>query len=247
MDGTGSETAKRQRLDYNNGSHRMQQQSSISQSHNYPVNTLPPPNSYPSQPPPPSPYHQSVPHEHRSLPEPSPHSFTQPHSGHNTPIRDLRSYPVDNTYSRRGSASGSTRSPDGYEQFATTRSLNNATVNDGQHYSSQYQTEHVGHFPGYPSHDGPLNGNPHHGLPMSNYSDQPHPIPSGHPSDYGQSPVNTVQNPYSGSSYSGPSNPNMNRPKKGSRATQVCPNETVVLACAESDSLGLRCMPDEKS
>lgn len=221
MDGIGSETSKRQRLDYNNGSHRMQQQVSISQSHNYPVNTLPPPNSYPPQPPPPSPYHQPVPHEHRNLPEPASHSFAQSQSGHNTPIRDLRSYPVDTTYSRRGSASGSTRSPDGYEQFTTSRPLNNAPVNDGQHYSSQYSIDHSGHFSGYPSHDASLNGNSHHGLPMSNYSDQPHPIPPGHPGDFNQSPVNNVQNSYNGPGYSGPPNQIMNRPKKGSRAQQV--------------------------
>lgn len=246
MDGTGSETVKRQRLDYNNVSHRLQQQQQqqqqqppTSQSHSYSVNTLPPPNSYPPQPPPPSPYHQSVPHEHRSLPEPTPHSFTQSHSGHNTPLRDQRSYPLDTTYSRRGSASGSTRSPDGYDQFAATRPLNPATGNEGQHYPAQYPIEHPAHFSAYPNHDGPLNGNAHHGLPMSSYSEQPHPIPSGHPHDYSQSPV-SVQHPYNAATYSGQMNhQNTVRPKKGSRAQQVCRGQVEPMLLLNCCSLGV--------
>lgn len=218
MDGTGSEASKRQRLDFNNASHRPQQQPPISRSH-----TLPPPNSYPPQPPPPpSPYHQSASHEHRSLPEPTPHGYNQFPSGHNTPVRDLRSFPIDTSFSRRGSASGSTRSPDEYNHFAAPRTLSTAVPHDAQPYQPQHPIDHPGQFPAYQTHDGPLNGAGHHGLPMSAYSEHNHAVPA-QPSDYIQSPTNMVHTQY------GPphlmdssSQPNMQRPKKGTRAQQVC-------------------------
>lgn len=212
-------------------SHRLQQQPAIAHSHGFSVNTLPPPNSsYVPQPLPPSPYHESSAHEHRSLPDPAPHGYTQSSSGQNTPIRDSRSYPLDpSSYSRRGSASASTRSPDGYPTFPTARPLNNAAGNDAQHYPPQYPIETAGHYSGYANNDGPMNGNPHHGLPMSTYGEQshPNPPPPGHPSDYGPSSVNAVQqHPYGGggggSTYGGAANhQNMQRPKKGNRAQQV--------------------------
>ena len=225
MDGTGSETSKRQRLDSYNVSHRLQQQPPIAHSHGFSVNnTLPPPNSsYVPQPLPPSPYHESTAHEHRSLPDPAPHGYTQSPSGQNTPIRDSRPYPLDASYSRRGSASASTRSPDGYQQFPTARPLNNAAGSDAQNYPQPYTVENAGHYSAYANNDGPMNGTPHHGLPMSTYGEQSHPNPPGHPSDYGQSSVNAAPHPYGGSTYGGPSNhQNMQRPKKGNRAQQVC-------------------------
>lgn len=239
MDGTCPETSKRQRLDSYNVSHR-QQQPPISQSHSFPVNnTLPPPNSsYIHQPLPLSPYHDTSTHEHRSLPEPTPHAYTQPqsghntpihpnnphgytqpHSGHNTPIRDTRAVPIESTFSRRGSASATTRSPDGYQQFPPPRPVYNATSSDGQHYPQQVPIENPGHFAGYPNNEGPMNGNPHHGLPMPPYSEQSHTNPSG---EFNQSPVNAVPHPYGGSTFSNhPSHQNMQRPKKGNRAQQV--------------------------
>ena len=219
MDGTGPEASKRQRLDsYNNVSHRLQQQPPTPQTHGFSVNTLPPPNSsYVPHPLPPSPYHESAVHEHRSLPDPTPHGYTQPQSGHNTPIRDSRTYPLDANYSRRGST---TKSPDDYPQFPAARPLNNTAGNDG-HYPQPYPIETAGHFPGY-ANETPLNGNPQHGPPMSTYNEPAHPNPQGHLSDYNQSPVNAVPHAYAGSTYVGPPNhQNMQRAKKGNRATQV--------------------------
>ncbi len=218
MDGTGSEASKRPRLDFNNASHRPQQQPPIAPSH-----TLPPPNSYPPQAPPPSPYHQSVAPELRSLPEPTPHGYSQFHSGHNTPIRDVRSFPLDTTsYSRRGSASGSTRSPEEYNHFPSTRPLSTVAPSDGPHYPAPPPLDHPGPFPAYQGHDGPLNGAAHHGLPMTSYAEHNHTGP-GHPSDYLPSPTNMVHPQYAPAHpavSSGP--PNMHRPKKGTRAQQVC-------------------------
>lgn len=240
MDGTGPEASKRQRLDsYNNVSHRLQQQPSTSQSHGFSVNTLPPPNSsYVPHPLPPSPYHESAVHEHRSLPDPTTHGYTQPHSGQNTPIRDPRAYPLDANYPRRGSTTNSTRSPDGFQQFPTARPVNStAAGNDGQHYPQpSYPIETAGQFGGYANHDTSLNGNPQHGLPMSTYNNEPvHPNPTGHPSDYNPSPVNAVPHVYAGSNYTGPPNhQNMQRAKKGNRATQV----------RESDATGMMGPPN---
>ena len=220
MEGPGSEASKRQRLDSYNVSHRLQQQPPTAQSHGYSGHTLPPPNSYVQPPPiPQSPYHEAPPHEHRNLPDPIPHGYS--HSGHNTPIRDSRSYPSDPGYSRRGSASGATRSPDEYPQYATARNLS-STSSEAPHFPPQH-LEHAVHLSGYPPHDGPMNGNTHHGLPMSNYNEPNYPA-QGHAPEYSQSPVNTGPHPYGGPGYN--ASPgyhlNMPRPKKGNRAQQVC-------------------------
>ncbi|KAL8799630.1 MAG: hypothetical protein Q9200_007491 [Gallowayella weberi] len=199
MDGPGSDSSKRPRLGPYDAphSHRMQPQLPITQSHGYgPGHTLPPPNPSPAAVPYPHP--QSTVHspyndyESRNLPvpEPTPHQYVQAaHSGHSTPLRDQRPYPSEpSSYSRRGSASGPTRSPDDYA-YPSGRPLTVATTNDGQHYPPQHYP--VDHAPGppYHPHDGHINGHTNHGLPMPHYNDQNHGLPSAHPHDYGQSPV----------------------------------------------------------
>ena len=230
MEGSGSETSKRPRLGPYDGSHAMQPQLSIAQSHNYAGHTLPPPNPssssghYIPQPQavPQSPYHDAASHELRNLPEPTPHAYVQAHSGHSTPIRDQRPFPSDTSYSRRGSASGSTRSPDEYQQYPSSRSLSIAASNERQHYSQQYPLDHAGHQ-AYTSHDPPMNGNTHHGLPMpTSYGDQNHTPTQGHPIEYGQSPVNAMQHPYGGPLLSVQSSYQNMQKKKGTRAQQVC-------------------------
>ena len=219
MEGPGSEASKRQRLDSYNVSHRLQQRPPLSQSHTYSGHTLPPPNSYVQPPPiPQSPYHEAPPHEHRNLPDSIPHGYTHSLSGHNTLIRD---YPSDPGYSRRGSASGATRSPDEYPQYAAARNLS-FTSSEAPHFPSQH-LEHAVHLSEYPFQDGPLNGDTHHGLSMSNYNEQNYSITQGHTPEYSQSPVNVGPHSYSGFAYgvSPDYHPSMQRPKKGNRAQQV--------------------------
>ena len=223
MEGPGSEASKRQRLDSYNVSHRLQQQQPpISQPHTYSGHTLPPPNSYVQPPPiPQSPYHEAPPHEHRNLPDPIPHGYNHSLSGHNTPIRDSRGYPSDPGYSRRGSASGATRSPDEYPQYAAARNLS-STSSEAQHFPPQH-LEHAVHWSGYPPQDGPLNGNTHHGLPMANYNEQNYTVTQGHAPEYSQSPVNAGPHSYGASGYGASPgyHSSMQRPKKGNRAQQV--------------------------
>ncbi len=222
MEGQGPE-AKRPRLDtYNDGSYRMQQQPPIAPSHSYSSHPPPPRNHYPhgAPPPPPSPYYESGAHDHnRALPDPT-GGYTQPQSGHNTPAREQRHYASEPTYSRRGSASAITRSPDGYQQYPNGRPLNSAATTEG-HHPPTYSTDAAGHAVGYPNHDGPMNGNAHHGLPMSAYSDNAHSVAQGHP-EYSQSPVSATPHPFSGGGYGPQSSYQiMQRSKKGNRATQV--------------------------
>ncbi|KAL9614805.1 MAG: hypothetical protein Q9167_000715 [Letrouitia subvulpina] len=222
MEASGSEASKRPRLGTYDGSHGMQPQPSIAQSHSYTGHTLPPPN-----PPPPSahyipqsPYHDASSHELRSLPEPTPHAYVQAHSGHSTPIREQRPFPADVNYSRRGSASRPTRSPDEYQQYQPTRALSIATSTDRQHYPQQHPIDHAGHS-AYAPHDTPMNGNAHHGLPMLSYNDQSHNPSQGHPAEYSQSPVSTMPHSYGNSLLSAQSNyQNMQQKKKGTRAQQ---------------------------
>lgn len=229
MEGPGSEASKRQRLDSYNVSHRLQQQQQqqppIPQPHTYSGHTLPPPNSYVQPPPiPQSPYHEAPPHEHRNLPDPIPHGYTHSLSGHNTPIRDSRGYPSDPVYSRRGSASGATRSPDEYPQYAAARNLS-STSSEAQHFPPQHleHTVHLSGYPPVPPPDASLNGNTHHGLPMANYNEQNYPIAQGHAPEYSQSPVNAGPHPYGASGYGASPgyHSSMQRPKKGNRAQQV--------------------------
>ncbi|KAL8990997.1 MAG: hypothetical protein Q9177_000476 [Variospora cf. flavescens] len=209
MDALGAEAAKRPRLGPFDASHshRMQPQLPITQSHGYGVgHTLPPPNPSPAsaayghqQSAVPSPYNDN---ELRNLPapEPTPHQYVQAaHSGHSTPLRDQRPYPSEpSSYSRQGSASGPTRSPDDYG-YPSGRPLNIATTTiEGPHYPAQhYPVDHGGAVPYHP-HDGHINGTTNHGLPVPNYSDQGHPPLSAHSHDYSQSPVSA--NPHYGPS-----------------------------------------------
>lgn len=209
MDALGAEAAKRPRLGPFDASHshRMQPQLPITQSHGYGVgHTLPPPNPSPAsaayghqQSVVPSPYNDN---ELRNLPapEPTPHQYVQAaHSGHSTPLRDQRPYPSEpSSYSRQGSASGPTRSPDDYG-YPSGRPLNIATTTtEGPHYPAQhYPVDHGAAVPYHP-HDGHINGTTNHGLPVPNYNDQGHLPLSAHSHDYSQSPVSA--NPHYGPS-----------------------------------------------
>ncbi|KAL8832185.1 MAG: hypothetical protein Q9170_004983 [Blastenia crenularia] len=208
----------------------MQPQLPITQSHGYGAgHTLPPPNPSPAS----APYghqHSAVQspysdHELRNLPvpEPTPHQYVQAaHSGHSTPLRDQRSYPSEpSSYSRRGSASGPTRSPDEYG-YPPGRPLSIATTSEAPHYPQHYPVDH-GPGPPYHPHDGPINGTTNHGLPLPNYHDQAHP----HPQEYAQSPVSA--NPHYGPSVMTAAQAahyqNLQRDKvrsKGHRAQQAC-------------------------
>ena len=215
--------AKRPRLDttYSASTHRSQQQP-IAPSHNYSAHAPPPRNSYPSgAPPPPSPYYDPGSHDHdRALPHPShassAHPSYTPHSGHNTPVREQRHYAPDTGYSRRGSASATTRSPDAsYQPYSSGRHISGT---DG-HYSSSYASDSANHAVGYPNSDGTMNGQTH-GLPMPTYPEQPH-ASSGRPSDYGHSPVNVAPPGYPVSPFGGATGYQNMRVRKGQRATQV--------------------------
>ncbi|KAA6413467.1 MAG: hypothetical protein FRX48_03213 [Lasallia pustulata] len=219
MEGIGPE-GKRPRLDSYGGpalSHRMQQQPSETPLHNYSSHALPPPNAY-TQPPPPSPYHDVANTDHRSLPEPAQHGYTHITSGFNTPVRDARSYPPDTSYSRHGSVSAPTRSPDDIQQLAQLRPLNTASANEGHHYPQHPQLEHGGSQAGYATYDMQTNGNVVHSLPMAGQNDSGH----GH-SHY--SPVNTPSFAQGQGPFSAPPNNNATwllPKKKNSRAQQAC-------------------------
>lgn len=226
MEGMGPE-GKRPRLDSYGGptiSHRMQQQSSDTPLHGYSSHALPPPNAY-TQPPPPSPYHDVVNIDHRSLPEPAQHGYTHVNSGYNTPVRDARSYPPDASYSRHGSVSAPTRSPDDIQQLAQLRPLNSASANEGHHYSQHPQLEQGGSQVGYASYDMQTNGNVVHSLPMAGQNDSGH----GHPN---YSPVNTPSFTQGQGPFSAPPNNNATwllPKKKNSRAQQVRASVFVLL------------------
>ena len=219
MEGPGPEV-KRPRLDtYDDGTYRLQQQLPIAPSHSYSSHPPPPRNYYPhgAPPPPPSPYYDTGGHDHnRALPDPT--GYTQSQSGHNTPAREQRHYA--DTYSRRGSVSATTRSPESYQQYPGGRALSSAGTNDG-HYPATYSTDAAGHAVGYPSTDGPMNGIVHNGLPLSAYPDNPHTALPTQP-EYSRSPISTTPHSYPGGAY-GPqsSYQMMQRSKKGNRATQV--------------------------
>lgn len=244
MEGQGPE-AKRPRLDiYNEGSHRIPQQP-LAPSHSYQSSQPPPPRNHYSHggpPPPQSPYYDSGPHEHnRALPEPTGYT-PHPQSGHNTPAREQRHY-ASESYSRRGSASASTRSPDGYQQYSGARPANSAATNDG-HYPT-YPIDSAGHAVGYPNHDGSMNGSAHHGLPMLAYPEHSHSISPavapGRP-DYSHSPVSANPHSYPPGPYGHGAAYVMQRSKKGNRATQVRRNPIITELLLTLSSLGLRCL-----
>ena len=199
--------------------HRSQQHP-VASSHGYSAHTLPPRNSYPpgANPTPPSPYYEAGPHEHdRALPPPSAHQSYTSHSGHNTPVRDQRHYAPDPAYSRRGSASATTRSPEStYQQYPSGRPVNSS---EG-HYASSYPSDSANHAVGYPNTDGTMNGH-QHGLPMPTYPETT-PVSVGRPPEYGHSPVNVPPSGYPGTPYSAQANyQTLQRMRKGNRATQV--------------------------
>lgn len=237
MDGPGSEAAKRPRLGPYDAahSHRMQPQLPLTQSHGYgagAAHTLPPPNPPPASAPYAhqqsaglSPYNNDNELRNLPVPEPTPHQYVQAaHSGHSTPLRD-RTYPSEpSSYSRRGSASGATRSPDDYG-YPSGRPLSIATTTEGPHYPPQHYPVDHGGGPPYHPHDGSINGTANHGHPMSNYNDQAHLPLSAHPQEYNQSPV-TAHPHYGPSAMSAQAAAyqNMQREKvrqKGHRAQQV--------------------------
>ena len=227
MEGTGPEAVKRPRLDSYSGpvsAHRIQQQASEASSHSYPGHALPPPSAY-NQHLPLSPYHDPT-GEHRSLPEPPHHgSYPQSHSGYTTPIRDLRSFPPESTYSRNGSASAPTRSPDDIQQLAQLRPLNTASANEGYHYPQHPHPETTRTPSGYITHDGLPNGTLHslamttHNEPMS-----APPFP-GPPGSIPNTPMGNGTSMHGGGGQFNPPQINtwMPRPaRKHTRATQVC-------------------------
>ncbi|MCJ1355148.1 MAG: hypothetical protein MMC33_005139 [Icmadophila ericetorum] len=174
MEELGPEMVKRPRLESYGGasSSRMQhiqQQVPEASSHAYSGPALHPPPAY-HHPLPPSPYHDSA-NEHRSLPEPSPHNYAPGHSGYTTPIRDTRCYPPEPTYSRHGSASAPTRSPDDVQQLAQLRPLNTAIANEVHHYQQPSHPEVLRPPTGYMNHEShsDLNTTTHS---MQNHNDQ---------------------------------------------------------------------------
>lgn len=232
---------KRPRLDTTYAaSHRSHasHQHSIAPSHSYSPHTLPPRNSYPSGPPPPpaSQYYETALEHDRALPHPSSaHPGYTPHSGHSTPVREQRQYAPDSNYTGRGSASAAKESPEGsYQQYPGGRPLNSA---DG-HYHSSYASDSANHAVGYPNNDGTMNGHTH-GLPMPTYSEVT-PGSSGRPPEYDHSPVNLAQSGYPGSAYGTPSSSyNVQRMRKGNRATQVSIGEDRCWYLVTDSSTGL--------
>ena len=219
MEGPGLELNKRPRLESYSGPpqpHRMQQQLPDAQLHNYSNNALPPPNTY-HTPVPPSPYDGSA-SDHRSLPEPSQHGYGQSHSGYNTPSRDLRGYAPEASYSRHGSVSAPTRSPDEIQHLTQLRPLNTASANEAHHYAQQHHPDSAPPT-AYVAHEGHANGNAH-GLPMPGYNDSAHAsYQHGHHS-YLNSPGHASTTPFSGAQYS--NQMYATRPmKKTTRAQQV--------------------------
>lgn len=226
MEGTGPDV-KRPRLNYDTAP-RM-----ASQHHPHPPpspahpnpSILPAPSStysVPPQhqpPPPPSPFGHELPHDPRAPVEPSVHSFVQHHSGQNTP-RDGR-FPHEMSYSRRGSASATPRSPDDHH-FPPPRSMGIAMSNDAPHYPpQQYSAEPASHLVGYQAPDQHINGNISHGLPMHPHGDGAAGVPPAQYTEYGQPPMHPGPHAYPGIPYGSALPAAQIRGKKGNRAQQV--------------------------
>ncbi|MCJ1405752.1 hypothetical protein MMC11_008982 [Xylographa trunciseda] len=230
MEEIGPEASKRPRLDSFGGAapmHRMHQQHTESPLplHNYQTHALRPPSAY-NQPLPPSPYDAA--HDHRNVPELPPHGYPHPQSGYNTPVQNTRPFQPEPTYSRHGSVSAPTRSPDEGPPLTALRPLNTATANEGQHYPSHPVSEAPNHLGGHPVAYGPPDGYVNgtaHGLPMSTPHDpsQRPPLP-GQYTNYTESPVGPVGPPYSAGLYG--TNQDWLRqqqgPRKNTRALQAC-------------------------
>ena len=225
MEGTGPDV-KRPRLNYD-APPRM-----TSQHHPHPPpspahqnpSILPAPSSTYSAPqhqppPPPSPFSHELPHDPRAPVEPTVHSFVQHHSGQNTP-RDGR-FPHELSFSRRGSASATPRSPDDHH-FPPPRSMSVAVPNEAPHYPpQQYSAESTSHLVGYQASDPHMNGNMSHGLPMHPHGDGGAGIPPAQYTEYSQTPMHPGSHAYSGIPYGGPMPQAQMRGKKGNRAQQV--------------------------
>ena len=194
----------------------------ISPAHANNQSILPAPATYPGplgqHGPPPSPFHDA-PHDVRVPVEPSVHSFVQHHSGHTTP-RDGR-FPHEVNYSRRGSASGTPRSPDDHHFPPPPRSMSVST-NDPASYPSQYATEAGSHLIGYQAPDQHMNGNIHHGLSIHTHPNEAGPGMGAMSYEYGQ-PMHPNAHPYAGAYGSQMQGQAQLRAKKGNRAQQVCP------------------------
>ena len=249
MEGIGSDTNKRPRLDsYSKGAHsahqpqhiqqphQQQQQQQQQQQHQLPEvssshghshphtpHVLPPPPSF-NNPLPISPYAEAL-GEHRSLPDPSHHSYAHPYSGHNTPIREHRSYPSDLEYSRHGSLSAPTRSPDDPPPLTHLRPLNTPSANEGPHYPHHSHPDATRHSVGYHTVEGHSNGSAH-SLTMSSHPDSASTQPTpGHVGNYSHSPVSNGPSLHvgSGGQYNTPQMSQwIQRPaRKNTRAQQV--------------------------
>ncbi|MCJ1383288.1 hypothetical protein MMC17_006401 [Xylographa soralifera] len=230
MEEIGPEASKRPRLDSFGGAAPMQgvhQQHTESPLplHNYQTHALRPPSAY-NQPLPPSPYDAA--HDHRNLPEHLPQGYPHPQSGYTTPVQNTRPFQPESTYSRHGSVSAPTHSPDDGPPLTALRPLNTASANKGQHYPSHPVSEAPSHLGGHPIAYGPpegyMNGTAH-GLPMSTPHDpsQRPPLP-GQFASYAESPVGPGGPPYSAGIY-GPSQEWMRQqqgPRKNTRALQAC-------------------------
>ena len=250
MEELGPETVKRPRLDSYGGAssarmQHLQQQVPEAPAHAYSGPALHPPPAY-IHPPPPSPYHDSA-NDHRSLPEPSQHNFPPNHSGYTTPIRDTRCYQPEPTYSRHGSASAPTRSPDDVQQLAQLRPLNTAIANEVHHFQQHSHPEALRPPTGYLNHDG------HSDLAAQGHSMQNHneqtPLSAqttvaGYPNTTtgAELPLYTPVGAYNGPQ----NNAWINRQaRKNTRATQVCdfgPSFMALLRC----SLGVRYLQNKK-
>ncbi|MCJ1295581.1 hypothetical protein MMC34_007144 [Xylographa carneopallida] len=231
MEEIGPEASKRPRLDSFGGAapmHRVHQQHTESPLplHNYQTHALRPPSAY-NQPLPPSPYDAA--HDHRNLPDLPPHGYPHPQSGYSTPVQNTRPFQPESTYSRHGSVSAPTRSPDEGPPLTALRPLNTASANEGQHYPPHPVSEAPGHLGGQPITYGPpdgyMNGTAH-GLPMSTPHD-PSQRPSlpGQFASYTESPIGPGGQPFSAGLYAQGQEwmrQQQQGPRKNTRALQAC-------------------------
>ncbi|MCJ1281742.1 hypothetical protein MMC26_001065 [Xylographa opegraphella] len=231
MEEIGPEASKRPRLDSFGGAapmHRVHQQHTESPLplHSYQTHALRPPSAY-NQPLPPSPYDAA--HDHRNLPDIPPHGYPHPQSGYDTPVQNARPFQPESTYSKHGSVSAPTRSPDEGPPVTALRPLNTASANDGQHYPPHPVSEAPSHLGGQPityaPPDGYMNGGPAHGLPMSTPHDPSQRPPLAGPfANYPEPPIGQGGPLYSAGVY-GPSQDWMRQqqgPRKNTRALQAC-------------------------
>ena len=216
---------KRPRLNYDGPTRMASQQHAPppSPAHQNP-SILPAPSStyggaHHQQQPPPSPFGHEIAHDPRAPVEPSVHSFVQHNSGHTTP-RDGR-FPHELSYSRRGSASATPRSPDDHH-FQAPRSMSVAIPTDAPPYPNQpYSAGPADHLVGYQPPDPHMNGTMSHGLPIHPHAESAPAMPQPQYADYGP-PMHAAPPGYATMPYSGGGPQAQMRGKKGNRAQQVC-------------------------